>query len=173
MDYRELSKDEVHKIQEIDATNFIERAWRLVDGQYRLVEINWTDYELPNGLGWHKERLTSVLKAGGKAFGCFDGKLLVGYAVVTNEIFGTISRYVLLDQLFVSKSLRGKGIGKTLFAMCAEEAVTFGADKLFLCASSAEDTIAFYHKIGCVKAVERNQKLYEEDPRDIQMEYVV
>lgn len=52
-----------------------------------------------------------------------------------------------------------------------EEIGEYGAEKLFLCAGSAENTIAFYHKLGCVVAAEKNEKLYEEDPRDIQLEY--
>ena len=81
--------------------------------------------------------------------------------------------YVLLDQLFVSNSYRGKGIGKKLFALCAEQAQQFGAKKLYLCAGSAENTIAFYGKMGCVLAAEPDRKLVEEDPRDIQLEYTL
>ena len=71
----------------------------------------------------------------------------------------------------MSQNQRGKGIGKALFYLCAKQAKEYGAEKLFLCAGSAENTIAFYHKLGCVVAAEKNEKLYEEDPRDIQLEY--
>lgn len=79
-------------------------------------------------------------------------------------------RYVLLDQLFVSQSYRGKGIGKKLFCLCAEQARTIGARKIYLCAGSAENTIAFYNKLGCVPAQEPDEALAAEDPNDIQLE---
>lgn len=171
MIFRELGLSEVNKIKMIDATCFIKNAWRFVDGKGKLVEINWTDHELPNGLQWHMEHFKETLQLGGKAFGCFDENTLVGYATVSADIFGTYSKYVLLDQLFISIDYRNKGIGKKLFHLCTSQAKTWGANKLYICAGSSEDTITFYNKIGCVNANEINQKLYEEDPNDIQLEY--
>ena len=101
----------------------------------------------------------------------FKEDTLIGYATVDKELIGKQEKYVLLDQLFVSQNQRGNGIGKALFMLCAKQAKEYGAEKLFLCAGSAENTIAFYHKRGCVAAAEKNEKLYEEDPRDIQLEY--
>lgn len=171
MEYRELQSDEVDKIKMIDATWFIKNVWRNIEGQLQLVEINWTEYELPNGLEWHMDRFRKTIESGGKAFGCFDGDTLVGYATVNSEIFGSAIKYVLLDQLFVSKDYRNHGIGKKLFSMCKKQSQDFGADKLYLCSASAEDTVAFYRKLGCQNATEVNQALYEQDPNDIQMEF--
>ena len=168
-----MKQSEVEKIKMIDATCFIKNAWRLVDGEIKLVEINWTDHELPNGLKWHMEHYCETIKLGGQAFGCFDGDCLIGYATVNSELFGENTRYVLFDQLFVSKDYRNKGIGKVLFHLCAAQAKEWSADKMYLCAGSSEDTIAFYTKLGCVSANEINQELYEEDPNDIQLEYMV
>lgn len=150
-----MNLNEADRIAEIDATHFIKNVWRIneASGEYGLVEINWTDTELPNG------------------FGCFDEGKLVGYGTIDKEIFGKQEKYALLDQLFVSQNQRGKGIGKALFALCAKQAAVYGAEKLFLCAGSSENTMAFYKKLGCVPAIEKNDKLYEEDPRDIQLEF--
>lgn len=171
MYYRELTLDEQDLIKMIDATNFIKNVWRQVDGKYTLVEINWTDYELPNGLPWHMDRYAQTFEEGGKAFGCFDDSLLVGYATLNRPMFGTTANYVLLDQLFVSKDYRNKGIGKNLFAMCAKQGRAWGADKLYICAGSSENTVAFYNSIPCAPAKEVNQALFEDDPNDIQLEY--
>lgn len=173
LEYRILKLEEAERIAEIDATHYIKNAWRKTEdaGDYVLVEINWTDRELPNGFEWHLNRLKGTLISGGTVFGCFEDDVLIGYATVNKEIIGQQERYVLLDQLFVSQKYRGKGIGKTLFMMCAKQAKKYGAKKLFLCAGSAENTIAFYKKLGCVPAAERNDVLYEEDPRDIQLEF--
>lgn len=45
------------------------------------------------------------------------------------------------------------------------------ADKIYICAGSAEETIAFYFAIGCQDAEEINTELYESDTRDIQLEF--
>ena len=175
LEYRKLNMDEAGRIAEIDATHFIKNVWRINEatGEYNLVEINWTDTELPNGFDWHLNRFKETLKNGGTAFGCLEEGKLIGYATVDKELFGKQEKYILLDQLFVSQNYRGKGIGKALFMMCVKQAAEFGAEKVFLCAGSAENTIAFYKKLGCVPAAERNEKLYEEDPRDIQLEYSI
>lgn len=173
VEYRRLKLDEAERIAEIDATHFIKNVWRVnkETGEYCLVEINWTDKELPNGFEWHLRRFRETVKNGGAAFGCFEDGTLIGYATVNKEVIGKQGQYVLLDQLFVSQNKRGKGIGKALFFQCAKQAKEYGAEKLFLCAGSSENTIAFYKALGCVPAAERNQVLYEEDPRDIQLEY--
>lgn len=173
MTYREMQLEEAEKIKEIDATWLIRRAWRKKDGQLQLVEVNWTENELPNGLPWHISRLQETIQTGGKAFGCYDGDDLVGYATVNAEIWGRDFKYVLLDQLFISQKYRSKGIGRNLVDLCREQAQRYGADRLYICAASAEDTIAFYHAIGCVPAAEINQKLYEADTNDIPLELTI
>ena len=173
MVYREMDQSEAEKVQLIDGTCYIKNAWRMVDGTLQLVEINWTDYELPNGLQWHMQHFLKTIVEGGKAFGCFEKDVLVGYVTINSDIFGVYSKQILLDQLFVSQNYRNKGIGKKLFGFCIFQAKRWGADKLYLCAGSSENTIAFYKKIGCVNAVEINQELYEEDPNDIQLEYLI
>lgn len=47
----------------------------------------------------------------------------------------------------------------------------WNADKIYICAGSAEETIAFYHAIGCKEAEEINKELYESDTRDFQLEF--
>ncbi len=80
MIYRELGLEEAERIREIDGGCYIHRAWREVDGTRKLVVIDWTDYELPNGLSWHIEHFEMSLSNGGIAIGCFDGNILVGYS---------------------------------------------------------------------------------------------
>lgn len=170
--YRPMSSSEAERIREIDAECHIKNAWRIVEGSDRqLVEINWTDHELPNGIDWHIERFKKSLDNDGIAIGCFDGDILVGYTVINAEVFGSLSKYVLLDQIFVSKTYRGKSIGKKLFAHACAAARNLGADKLYICAGSSEDTIAYYFKLGCIDAQEIDPALAAEDPNDWQLEF--
>lgn len=169
--YRKLNMDECAKIREIDASQYICRVWRKVNGIKKLVEINYNDPDFPNGFENHLTDLVKTIDTGGFAFGAFLNERLVGFCSVNNSLFGKKSKYVLLDQLFISKESRNKGIGKLLFLLSAKEAKKQGADKFYICAGSSEETIAFYYAIGCEEAEEINKVLYENDERDFQLEF--
>lgn len=171
MIYKEINIEEADRIREIDGECYIHRAWREVNDKRALVVIDWTDHELPNGLSWHIQHFKTSLSNGGRAIGCFNDDVLVGYLVVNANIFGSSSKYILLDQLFISKNYRNKGIGKKLFGIACEIAKDFKAEKIYICAGSSEDTIAFYFKLGCVEAIEINEELFEMDRNDYQLEY--
>lgn len=169
--YRDLEIKECERIREVDASQYIERAWREMDGQRQLVEIRYLDRDFPNGYAQHLQRLTNTLQEGGVAMGAFHENRLVGFCSVERAFWGARHKHLLLDQLFVSRELRGSGIGGALFLKAAQAAKRRGAEKLYICAGSAEETIAFYHAMGCVEASEVNQELYQEDPRDLQLEF--
>jgi len=169
--YRQLKFSEAERIKEIDASQFIGRAWRTVNGVRQLIDINYKDLDFPNGFENHLTALKKTIENGGSALGAFSGGKLIGLCSVNADVFGKESRYVLLDQLFVSLEHRSKGIGKQLFLRSVIEAKKFEAEKFYICAGSAEETIAFYKALGCVEASEINTNLYENDTRDIQLEY--
>lgn len=170
--FRNLKYEESERIKEINASQYIENAWREVDGKRQLIEIDYHDPDWPNGYENHLNKFKETLKRGGSAIGAFDadGKL-VGFATINREFFGVDYKYVLLDQLFITLEKRNNGIGKKLFMLAAKTAKEWGAEKLYICAGSAEDTIAFYRKMGCVDTIELQQDLYESDPRDLQLEF--
>ena len=66
-----------------------------------------------------------------------------------------------------------RGIGKTVFYQACEEARRLGADKLCISAHSSKESQAAYKALGCVHAKEINPKLAEEEPCDVQLEYVL
>lgn len=170
--YREIKIDECSRIQEIDASQYIKRAWRTVDEVRQLVEIDYQDPTWPNGYEHHHDNLKRTIETGGSAIGAFDSEgRLIGFATVDREFFGDAYNYVLLDQLFITLELRGRGIGRKLFDHCIKAGRKWNADKIYICAGSAEETVAFYFAIGCKEATEINQKLYESDPRDFQLEF--
>lgn len=170
--YRTLAIDECNRISEIDPSQWIEKVWRKIDGQYQLVKIDYMEEGWPDGFEAYSDALKDTINSGGIAFGAFNGEgTLVGYVTLNHDFFGQTAKYLLLDSLFVSHTYRGLGIGKNLVKYCVTSAKAWGADKLYACAGSAEDTIAFYKSIGWVEAVEINKALAEEDERDIQLEY--
>ena len=169
--YRFLEYNECQRIREINASQYIGRAWRNVDGELRLVDINYQDPDFPEGFDNHLYRLQQTVKSNGVAIGAFNDGQMVGFSALNLSPFGDKHRYVLLDQLFVSLEFRRKGIGKKLFLITASEANKNSMQKIYICAGSSAETLAFYRSLGCVDAVEVNRKFSDNDPRDIQLEY--
>ncbi|MCM1988731.1 GNAT family N-acetyltransferase [Oceanirhabdus seepicola] len=170
--YRKLTVEECERINEMNPSQYIGKAWRQVNGKRQLVEINYQDLDWPNGYEEHYSNLKETILSGGVAYGAFESNdKLLGFASINRKFFGNEFNYVLLDQLFITLEHRNRGIGKKLFMLCADIAREWNADKIYLCAGSAEETIAFYFAIGCKEAVEINKELYESDTRDYQLEY--
>lgn len=172
--YRQIKIDECGFIKEMNASQYIGRAWREVDGVRKLIDIKYQDTDWPNGYEYHYNNLKDTILKGGSAIGAFDdNNKLLGFGTINSELFGCKNKYVLLDQLFITLEYRGKGIGKKLFMLSVEVARSLVADKIYICAGSAEETIAFYFAIGCKEAEEVNKELYESDPNDYQLEFSV
>lgn len=170
--FRDLLIEECDRISEIDPRQYIEKVWRKIDGNYQLIRIDYTEEDWPDGYKKYRDALKETIRSGGEAIGAFDEeKRLVGFVSLNSGIFGKTAKYVLLDSMFVSNQSRNHGIGKQLFKKCIERAKEWGADKLYMCAASSQETMAFYFALGCVDAKEVNKHLYESDPRDIQLEY--
>lgn len=170
--YRTLSIEECNRILEIDPSQWIEKAWRKIDGKYQLVKIDYIEEDWPDGFDAYRDAFKNTINSGGVAFGAFNKEeACVGYVTLNHDFFGKTAKYLLLDSLFVSRPYRGLGIGRSLVNYCITCAKTWGAEKLYTCAGSAEDTIAFYKSRGWVNATEINLVLSEEDERDIQLEY--
>lgn len=172
--YRSLEPSECERIREIDASQYIGKAWRRVDGELQLIEINYFDPDFPEGFDNHLCRLQQTVKNNGIAIGAFtsDGRM-IGFSAVNLSPFGHVYRYALLDQLFISNDCRRKGVGKKLFLLTASHAANSNIQKLYICAGSSEETIAFYHALGCVDAIEINHERCDNDPRDLQLEYCI
>lgn len=170
--FRKLEVHECAIIKEIDASQYIGKAWRPVNGERVLVDIDYHDPDWPNGYETHLGNLKQTITGGGCAIGAFDpSDRCIGMVAVNRPFFGHQFHYVLLDQLFISREKRGFGIGKALLLEAAKASKSWGADKLYICAGSAEETIAFYKAIGCIEALEPQRELAESDPRDMQLEY--
>lgn len=169
--YHFLEYNECQRIREINASQYIGRAWRNVDGELCLVDINYHDPDFPEGFDNHLNRLQQTVKSNGIAVGAFSDNRMVGFSALNLSPFGDKYRYVLLDQLFISLEFRRKGIGKKLFLLTASEAKKNSMQKIYICAGSSEETLAFYRSLGCIDAVEVNRELSDNDPRDIQLEY--
>lgn len=149
----------------------IRESWRKIGGQWKLVpnefEENWSLEEcrkIATNVGNHMESDQS-------AFGAFAGRQVVGFITVSHTIFGKTARYAELVCFQVSEPFRGQGIGRQLFTLAVEEMERIGAEKLYISAHSSKESQAAYRALGCTLAVEINEKLAEEEPFDVPLEY--
>lgn len=171
--YEKLS-DENFRLSSLDSfcrRQAVEECWRWTEGAWRLLPIAYVeDWDLSQ----RRERAAVILerlKEGGFAYGAFWEGKVVGFALVKAGAFGSRSQYLDLEKFHVSEPFRGRGIGGALFRLAAEEARARGAEKLYISAHSAKETMAAYKKLGCVLAREINRELAEKEPCDVQMEF--
>ena len=153
----------------------IKRCWRKENDEWVLKEISYVE-------NWDTDLLkeivavdlTNCLKSGAFVWGVFDGSdNMIAWATLLSNFFGSSNQYLELMQLHVSDECRRKGIGKNLFALCAQKARQLGAKKLYISAHPSEEAQLFYKSIGCVDAVEVNAKIAAYEPYDRQMEFVL
>lgn len=172
MEIRQMQAEDCKQMIQIDASHYIKKAWRTVEGKLKLIDIDYLDNTWPNGYETHYQNALLSVK-NGFVLGAYEHENLVGFLCITPMKKWHSYDYVLLDQLFISKQYRGKGIGTKLFNEACEKLKLWSIDRVFICAGSAEETITFYKSLGCVEVIEKHSALYEEDPRDIQLEYII
>lgn len=78
-----------------------------------------------------------------------------------------------LKFLHVSHQSRKQGLGTKLFNMAVEKARALGARKLYISATSSENTINYYMRLGCVLAAEIDAELFTLEPEDIHLEFMI
>lgn len=171
--YHELLKEQLTEALFADFNRYqeVKRCWRKDMGKWVLKDIafvdNWTDEE--------KQFLVKCLRgtceSGGAVYGASYNGILIGFASLESLFFGSAAQYLQLSSLHVSYPYRGRGIGRHLFDLICCRAAQMGAKKLYISSHSAEETQAFYRKMGCVEAGEYNQKLVDKEPCDCQIEY--
>jgi len=120
---------------------------------------------------------TPILEAshddGGWFFGLFDGHRLAGVAVLGSRFVGKQPRMLQLEFLHVSSPYRRRGLGTQLFNLAAAEARRRGAEWMYISATPSENTIGFYLRLGCRVALEPDPELFELEPEDIHLEYLI
>ncbi len=103
---------------------------------------------------WISEYMSQQINRGGITVGAFYRAQLIGFCCVDGVLSGNSAKYANLTMLFIDDAWKRNGIGKILFQEARHHAITLGAEKLFISAIPSEETIAFYHKLGCYDAME-------------------
>ena len=173
--YKKLNTENfnIHSLDRFVRHQQVSECWRNVEGQWKLLPIEFEE-------NWSVEQCQKIaadvalhMEKDQTAIGAFDGEEVIGFITVSHNIFGNTAKYMELVCFQVSEPYRGKGIGKALFRQACEEAKHSGADKLYISAHSSKESQAAYEALGCVHAAEINRKLEEEEPCDVQLEYVL
>ncbi|MFD1019539.1 GNAT family N-acetyltransferase [Thalassobacillus hwangdonensis] len=132
-------------------------------------EDDWTNEDKRNIVA----HFDTVLNDGGAVIVAEQSGMVVGFAVIEGNLFGSRDTYLELSFIHVTRQMRGKGIGEMLMEKVRDEAKRLGASKLYIGAHPNVATQSFYRKIGCVLAEEVNQEIYDREPRDIQLELLL
>ena len=123
--YKELDKSDIKQnlLEDFDRYQEIKQYYKKENG-------NWILKDHVFFGNWNKERYeevndimkNTIINKSGSVFGAFDGKKLIGFAVLGHKTFGTKNQYIELKFIHVSNGYRHKGIGKELFKYCIEKA---------------------------------------------------
>ena len=89
-------------------------CWRKIEGKWRIVNAPFTDDWNENDYIVLTESLKNTVKAGGLVYGAFVDGRLKGFVSVDGAPFGKERQYADLMYLYVSRDMRGRGIGRRL-----------------------------------------------------------
>jgi len=174
MRIRYLSRAEVPYVWQINRSEIVINIYYLRDGKLVLEPKHYDLHGWPHN---EPERYTPFLlkcfDRGGFFWGAFEGDLLIGVAVLENRFIGSGHDTLQMKFLHVSNHFRKRGLGKKLFQLAVEKAVELEARKMYISATPAENTVNFYTYMGCVLATEIDQELFNLEPEDIHLEFVL
>jgi GNAT superfamily N-acetyltransferase len=171
MHHREMNREEVVRLSEIDRSEVVEYVYYFRNGK---LDLEKESYDIKS---WDKEelncfinRLFDLYDRQGYVIGAFDGERIVGLIALDNKLFGLNKDQLKLDMLYISSSYRGKGIGRNLMEICMVKAKEVGASKLYISATPFKNTVDFYMRMGGEFASEINIELFELEPYDIHLD---
>ena len=174
MNIRELQREEIEKIWTIDRAEVIENIYYFQNGSLILQPEHYDLQGWPPGESeQYMPILVDCFDRGGTFYGAFQYGELKGVAVLDNKFIGQNKDQLQLKFLHISRSYRKRGLGKLLFNKAVERAREMNARKLYVSATPSENTVNFYKNMGCVVTREVDQELFELEPEDIHLEYVI
>ena len=171
--YRVLKRDEIiNKLDEIDSYEIIEETYYFKDGKLVLEKEH---REFKHFDSWHErfEDLTEDYDNGYTLLGAFDGEKLVGLVGMRGDLIGENNDTINLSTCFISKNYRKQGIATKLIDMLKERARRLNAKKMYVSAAPSKNTVHFYMGIGFQVTNEPIKEIFDENPKDIQMEFIL
>ena len=162
-----------HSLDNFIRHQVVTECWRNVDGNWILLPISFVEEWSLDKCREEALAIANNLNGDMIDYGAFAETDLIGYITVGTEKLGTKKQYVQLVTFQVSEAFRGMGVGRKLFEKAVTIAREYGAKKLYISAHSSKESQAAYKALGCVHAEEIIPWIAEEEPCDVQMEYVL
>lgn len=170
---RELLRDEVERVWEIDRSEVIENIY-YPEGDGLVLKP-----EYYNMTGWppgeaklYTPLLLDCFDRGGWFHGLFDEDRLIGVVILDNKFIGGRKDLLQLKFLHVSSAYRKQGLGDRLYDLAKEHAQKQGAKGFYISATPSENTVNFYMRRGSVLTKVPDPQLFELEPEDIHLECV-
>ncbi|MGY5857745.1 MAG: GNAT family N-acetyltransferase [Candidatus Thorarchaeota archaeon] len=169
--YREMHKNELHRVAELDRREVVEYIYRLRDNKLILEKVQWTVPEWSDAQKSKFHRyLLDIQQKGGSIVGAFDDTNIAGIIALDHEFFGSNMEHLNLSGLWVSQPYRDQGVGKHLVELVQQKAKKLGAKFLYVSATLSKKTVEFYMSCKFQLAKEIDPRLFELEPEDIHME---
>lgn len=164
--YREITIEEIYQpILEVDVSEHGELIYLWQDGELVTRPLVW-DRPSRTAETW-QENWASVLPLPGvKAWGAFEGEVMVGIIVYRPYLTEDMAQ---LDALFVDKHHRQQGIASHLTHLLEQQAIADGHKRLYVSATESKSAVGFYISQGFAPTQDAHPKLYALEPDDIHM----
>jgi GNAT superfamily N-acetyltransferase len=172
MEYRQMHKDELHRVAELDRREVIEYIYYFRDGKLELEKEHWDvpEWSTEQKQEYH-QRLQDIHQRGGTVIGAFKGSKIAGIIALDHEFFGSSKNRLNLAALWVSQPFRDRGVGRHLVELVKKKAKALGAKNLYVSATPSKKTVEFYLSCGFHPTKEIDPKLFKLEPEDIHMEF--
>ncbi len=172
--YRELSKEEISKLNQLDRAEVIDDIYYVRGG---VLVLEKEHYDVPGWSDSEKKRrienLQKVFDEGATFTGAFDRNKLVGMSILDHNLVRSGDNRLNLEGLWVSHKYRGKGVGKRLFLIAVKEAKKRNAKAMYVSATPSKNTVHFYQRLGCKRADPVDEYLFKKEPEDIHLEIIL
>ena len=172
MIYRQMHKDELHRVGELDRREVIDHIYYFRDGKLELEKEHW---DIPEWADEQKQeyhqRLQDIHQRGGTVIGAFEDTKIAGIIALDHEFFGRSKDRLNLAGLWVSQPFRDRGVGRHLVELVKKKAKALDAKNLYVSATPSKKTVEFYRSCGFQLAKVIDPKLFELEPEDIHMEF--
>ncbi len=172
IEIRELARDELTLVREIDRTERIEVLYEQhgTELRERHGDFDASPWD-PDGDGGHSVQaqhrvLLHDATRGGIAHGAFTEGRLIGIGVVVPHLRPGIAQ---LAYLHVSNGHRDAGVGDRLMAGLEEVARRAGDSEIVVSATPSAHTVAFYTRRGFRPMATPLPELFELEPEDVHM----
>ena len=172
MNVRRLPAGSMELLAQIDRTEYVDYAYRVVDGRLERYPVDWDiptfrrEGSGPHSVQLHVDTWQPVLEGAGILLGAFEGDELAGLAIAVPEFEPGMA---WMAYMHISRDFRRRGVGTLLWNEAEQIARDSGATSMYVSAIPSGPAIDFYVGRGCQPVVEPHPELFAMEPEDIHL----